>query len=440
MREENFHRPNEAAMQELLQDHTRDLIGAVLRLAWLEGLSRDEIFRLEWSQVDYERMFLHLPDRDIPLDRDTADCLRQFRAELGSRRVLVYVAVSEKTKERVAMQSLSRIARTALDSAGMEDVRLIDLRLDFIRRQIAEHDWQYAVRVSGISVTTYRTLFSGKQHGDHPTEPPAYEEKSRDERLWKIMQEHQTGAAGVALWLSQMAGLTEKELVALTWDQIDLDRAVLHTARGSVTMTQDLLKILRQERSLRAPSDDPHVILTPRTRRPMDNARLSTILRDLLVRGGIDGVSVGGFRHSLRIGTEQERIMQQVRAKGSITRLETEALLGVSTGIAYSRLADLVENGKLARTSRGYFLAEEAIRPEDQPAAVCRYIAQNGGAYCQDIAKLLRIGKSTASRLLRRMVANGDLVMTRQTKQYFLPSVTNAESLHSKASASVEHA
>lgn len=424
MREDNFHRPDEHAMWELLRAHPRDLTGVVLRLAWYAGFSRDDIYNLEWSQVNYNNEYLHLPDRDVPLNDDTAACLQLYRAGLGSSRPVKYVAVSEKTKERVAVQSLSRIARYALDSAGLKDVRLIDLRLDFIRRQIEEHDWQYAVRVSGLSVTTYRALFRDQKRPELPDQPSAHDEEAREELLWRIMQDNREGAAGIALWLSQLAGLTEKELVALTWDRVDFNKGILHADAGDVMMTQDLLKILEHEKERRAAGDDPHVILTPRSRKPMDNARLSTILRDLLVRGGIDDVSVGDFRRSLRISAEQKRIMQHVRIHGSITRSEAESLLGVSTGIAYSRLADLVESGQLARAGRGYLPAELAIRREEQPGAVRRFIAENGSAYCQDIAKLLHVGKSTASRLLRRMVSDGELVMIRQTKQYLLPRDT----------------
>ncbi len=51
-------------------------------------------------------------------------------------------------------ESISRLARTALNDAGLADLTLGDLRRDFIIRQLEQHDWPYAARVSGISVST----------------------------------------------------------------------------------------------------------------------------------------------------------------------------------------------------------------------------------------------------------------------------------------------
>ena len=41
-----FNRPDEAAMLRILERHPHSPEGAILRLAWLEGLSRSEITEL----------------------------------------------------------------------------------------------------------------------------------------------------------------------------------------------------------------------------------------------------------------------------------------------------------------------------------------------------------------------------------------------------------
>lgn len=49
MREYTVHRPEEAAMRRLLEKNTLNATGAILRLAWLQGLLRDEITNLTWN-------------------------------------------------------------------------------------------------------------------------------------------------------------------------------------------------------------------------------------------------------------------------------------------------------------------------------------------------------------------------------------------------------
>lgn len=61
-----FNRPDEAAMLRILERHPHSPEGAILRLAWLEGLSRSEITELRWDQVDFEGKAIQLPDRAVP--------------------------------------------------------------------------------------------------------------------------------------------------------------------------------------------------------------------------------------------------------------------------------------------------------------------------------------------------------------------------------------
>ena len=67
MQEYLVNRPDEATMERLLNIHTVDVAGVVLRLAWQVGLLRDEITNLTWDQVDFESFQIHLPDRTVPI-------------------------------------------------------------------------------------------------------------------------------------------------------------------------------------------------------------------------------------------------------------------------------------------------------------------------------------------------------------------------------------
>ena len=54
-------------------------------------------------------------------------------------------------------ESISRLARSALDRAGLTGVRLADLHYNYILRQSAQQGWQEALRTSGLSISTYRS-------------------------------------------------------------------------------------------------------------------------------------------------------------------------------------------------------------------------------------------------------------------------------------------
>ena len=132
--------------------------GAILRLAWLAGLLREEIQLLTWAQVDLAGGQLLLPDRAVPLEPELSAWLAELR---GARNgASDRVALSDRDGRPLAAQSISRLARTALDAEGLTAVRLIDLRHDFVVRQLAEHDWQYVSRITGLEAAAMNAHFA----------------------------------------------------------------------------------------------------------------------------------------------------------------------------------------------------------------------------------------------------------------------------------------
>ena len=80
-----FNRPDEAAMLRILERYPHSPEGAILRLAWLEGLSRSEITELRWDQVDFEGKAIQLPDRTVPLEPSTETCLQAETQQVPCR-------------------------------------------------------------------------------------------------------------------------------------------------------------------------------------------------------------------------------------------------------------------------------------------------------------------------------------------------------------------
>lgn len=66
MQSYTLNRPDGALLCRVLEQHTNDAAGAILRLAWMAGLMRDEIQHLTWAQVDLLGEQLLLPDRAVP--------------------------------------------------------------------------------------------------------------------------------------------------------------------------------------------------------------------------------------------------------------------------------------------------------------------------------------------------------------------------------------
>ena len=413
--------PDEAAMARLLEKHGGDTAGLVLRLVWWAGLRREEICALTWEQVDLEASLLRLPDREVPIEGELAGFLRRREAE--RRAGQDYVALSRGRKP-FKVSGVFTAARNAMNEEGLQDLRVYDLRHDYVRRQFARRPWHEALRVTGLSVSTYRDGMAGRMArapGPGETTERNDEKNAADEgfALWRVLQTERDTPAGVALWLSNQLGLNLKEIADLTWDQVDLDAEVLRLPGREIALTAGTRRVLAEARSRRRAEDDPHVVLSARSRRPLDNARLAALLRDALIRGGLGERRPMDFRKSAA-EDDLPRLMELARERGSITRAEAAERLGLSMGRAYERLRRLEGEGKLVLLKNRWYLPENAVPRAGREAAILRYIAERGPATSREIGDFVGLGRDAAAKRLSPMVKAGDLYRQGAERRYCL--------------------
>lgn len=414
MSEYVVNRPDPAAMERALAENPDNAAGAILRLAWQAGLLREEIRELTWAQIDFLDRCIVLPDRRVPLEPELLAWLETLR-EVRNRRS-ERVVLSDRDRRPLTAQSISRLARWALDRVGQEQVRLVDLRHDFVLRQLDRHDWQYVSRITGIEAAALNVHFAAHL-GERKVSTRARRGQGGriDEfALWKLLQAERGTAAGAALWLTWQLGLRLEEIVALTWDQVDWKGEALRLPGRTVALTSGVASMLEELRR-RAPAGSEHVVTAPRSGRALDRTRLSKLARSALVRGGMDDVTLRDLRVDceIRVGGENQ-VTDYVRRHRSITRAQAMELLGVSRTTAYNRLKQMVQRGKLTQVGARYYLRGEVVPPEEQSRVILEYLTREGFAYRQDIARLLRIDPRQCRPVLRRMLDQGQIVQEKQ--------------------------
>lgn len=417
---EKNRRLDEAALRRLLEREQTGPEALVLRLAWLEGLTREEIAALTWDQVSFLDDRLELPDRMIPLDGEVRGVLwklheaKEAREEPGDPHVLL----SARERKPMRLESVSRLARLALDRGGLRDVRLLDLRYDWILRCLDRMDWPEAARVSGVEVATLQLRFSASAPARKAPQksPPAQVDEFK---LWKVLQAERDTAAGLAMWLGWQLGLQAREMIALTWDQVDTEEGLLRLPDREVALTSAVRRLLEEERRRRGPGEDPHVLLTEQSRKPLDLPRLSRLTRAALIRGGLERVTLRDLKRDDGRDGEDERVLRRVLERGFVSRGDVSELLGLSKTATYARLRRLTELGKLVRVGAKYYLPGTVVPPERHREAILEYLSQAGFAYRQDVVDLLHIQPKQCTLVLHRMVEEGALVQAGQ--KYFLP-------------------
>lgn len=407
--------PDRGAVAEVLKENRYNAVGVILRLAWQAGLMREEIASLTWPQLELSDRRLALPDRQVPLTEE----LVSYFTLLGELRGRTEgpVVLSDRDGVPLTPQSISRLARRALDSAGQGEIRLVDLRHDFVLSELERHDWQYVSRVCGIDLPTLRAHFASylpdRKVSARRTAAPA----PLDEvQLWRLVQAEGASPVGVTLWLTWQMGLRLREIVSLRWEQLDLRCAVMVLPRGRFLVPPALGALLRRLRP--SPAEGP-VLVTPQARSGFDPDRLSKLTRGRLVQGGLDDLSLRDLRldWELRAGGEAQ-VRAYIAASGPITRNALVSLLKVSPSTAHLRLKNLVRRGKLVQVGMKYYLPGTVVPPERQASEIRAYLAREGFAYRQDIARLLRVEVGQCYPILRRLVASGELVQVHQ--KYYL--------------------
>lgn len=412
-------RPDEAALRRLLEREQHGPEGLILRLAWLEGLTREEIAGLTWKQVSFLDNRLELPDRMVPLDAELRPYLwrlREVRAAEDPEGIDGQaVALSSRGRAPLRPESISRLARMALDRGGQESIRLLDLRYDWISRQLETQNWPEVARISGVEVATLQIRFAGCVPGGRDVPPGQVDEF----KLWKVLQKERNSPAGLALWLAWQLGLQAQEMASLTWEQVDLEGNRLCLGDREVTLTSAVRRLLEDTKLRRETEDDPHVLLTERSRKPIDLPRLSRMTRAALIRGGLERIALRDLRKDDSRDEEDEKILQRTLEQGVLSRKDVTELLGLSKTAAYGRLRRLVERRRLVRIGGKYYLPGTAVPPERHLELIRGYLERAGFAYRQDIVELLRIQPKQCTLVLRHLVSAGELVQIGQ--KYYLP-------------------
>ena len=411
-----YNRPDESTMYRVLEQIKGELI---IRPAWELGLTREEIRQLKWSEVSFSEHQVVLSDRSIPMNTETAECL-ELRAHSRGH-VSEYVINGERNCLQLQAPSISRIVRQALDQEeSLRDISLRDLRHDFIIRQLAEHDWPYVARISGMAATSMYNLFS-----DYMTEQPAAEESSvrpsePDEFLiWKIVQSEGASSEGLALWMAWKHMMEVNEIIALTWEDVDLHTGTIRLPDREIAMDAMLRRRLQAVFEERGPADDPHVLLTPRSRRPYNHSRFSHATRTVFIKNGVEDWTMNHIITAAKRNVTDSMVLRMITDRGFITRKDVIDLLGVSSVSAYERLRRLVETGKLVRIGARYYIAGKVVPPEEHYEKIRDYLEQNGAAFRQDLADLLRVEGRPCAAILRRFVQEGKVVRAGQI--YKLP-------------------
>jgi len=379
-------RVDEEAMRRLLAEEAASTAGLILCLAWTAGLSAAELCGIRWKDVSTERRELWLGERRVLLEAETVERLRRL-AEEQVPAPTDFVLRTEARRRPLTETAVYQMVRQTLNRE--ETLRGITLKK-------LRHDHRLRLQKKA--------------------EEAGRAEEEQEFALWKAVQAEGASAEGLAIWMLWQMGLRLQEIVNLTWDDVDLQGKKLRLPLREVSMGITLERLLRQAQQNKAQNDTHlHVLLTPRSRRPYDAARLSRSVAAVLERFGVE-LRPGEISRLYAKKQTEEQLLSLPGRCGGISRREAAKKLGLSSGAAYRRLLLLTEQGRLERIGAKYYPAGTTVSAEEIETVICAYLEQEQGASCRQVAARLGIEARQCRHILRRMELDGRVL--KRDRQY----------------------
>jgi len=452
-----YNPPDQKAMELLLSHEDCTPVGTILRLAWYCGLGRNEITFLQWQQVDLKIMQIVLPDRKVPLTNKMVLHLRHLHEQ--NALLSEYVLMSQRETAPMAEQSVSALVRKALDNYGQINVRLSDLRSDFIIQALTKNTWEHVSYISGVDLPSIQEHYfpyvgrDAKIREDHKLQIT----QSVRNTLYDFMESEGASMVGVALRFVMQMGIPVSVLPLMTWDIIDFNKSTATFIDRTIIVPEDFLHAL-QNAKIASSGEYNNIILNENKRKPTDSIFIQKAVQQSLIRSGIKGITLPVLQNDywkqhfeeLNVFVDTE-IPNSYKAKNSeiysvqksfplaFFRRQHEDLikyltdnysadyktLKVILNITEKELSLMLKacqaEGKIARVGLRYFLAGTIVQREKQKDLILNYVEKHQPVSSSELTKLLGlVERRQIFWIIDPLLKSGDLIRVSRNK-YCIP-------------------
>lgn len=454
-----FNQPGSSEMQRLLSHEDCTPAGTILRLAWYCGLLRNEITFLLWGQVDLKIMQIVLPDRKVPLIYEMV----LYLSRLFERNAVYseYVLISQKKSAPMAEQSVSALARKALDNYGQINVRLNDLRCDYIIRALKKYHWEYVSYISGVNLTALQEHYMPFICNDDVIRNDERTEITNDVRmaLLDFIKNEGTSMVGLCIRFGWEMGIPVQTLPILTWSNIDFEKAAAVFDDRIIDISDDFLQLLQNAKDAQD-GEYNYIILNEYKRKPTNSIYIQKAVQQALINSGLLGITLSTlqydyWRHhysdlrkllntgdSLEVSSElysvpknfpselikpsDDKLINYLRDNGSANCKTLKATLGLTEKELSLLLKKCQDEGKVVRVGFSYFLPDVAVRREKHKETILDYVEKHQPVTSAELTELLRlVDRRQIYWIINPIIKSGELIRVSKDK-YCVPNYNTA--------------
>lgn len=345
MESRNLILPDTDKMEALLNKEHDLYTVAILRLAWQAGLIPSEMSNLKWTDVNFDKKELTVGGRTIPMCDEIAQALLALEKD-------VEFVFWGSTNIKMSRVTISRKAREALDSVGLTDVRLLDLRNAYVLDLLCTIPIEEVRRITGCEIVSLQQLYTRYAKETKKFDRAQKEYGFDRDRLEQILMAEKDSLDAQIILFSWITGLSLKELSEIRWQDIDLPNRTIKWRDHKIFMPE----ILADALSTRADRSEEQYVFCSASGRKLTIWFCSRRGREFFIKHGMDNLSITLIRGKYTEPSDQkllETIMKLAKEKSSVSIEEVSRRYQIGSAHSKALLESLKETGQLRKVKNG---------------------------------------------------------------------------------------
>ena len=379
----------------------------ILLLGWYAGLSAENIAQLKWSDIDFSNQAIHACGRTVPLSEDLSKLLS------SAEQTGAYVIYSRKAKVRpTTRKNIAWMARAELDSAGLPDITLRDLRGFYILRAIQKFPIEQVARISGCEIWTLHSIIRDNKP-DAPLPKRTTEQTLLDATQFKTALEKEGDTLDTRIvWLCWQGGLTLKEMPGLYWENISFQQQTWEISGSSRKMSPEMSDRLESW-------EPPERRTGPVLRGKLSGKQLDPIFvtkrgEEFLIRNGFETIDFSRIRGDFYTPSAHQLsdiILDAIERKKALSEKQLLRVTGAPRKNVQQCLQTLIQDGKLRylEADQCYLLSDVKTNKENIYEIIAEYRRLGTPLPVNVIADRLGLPENLICYYLRKAVKQGDI-------------------------------
>lgn len=381
----------------------------ILLLAYHAAMTAVEMTTLHWKNICDDFRTIRLDSgRHIPVTEELAAALKT-EAVAGCDPQNP-VLLSRKPSTVYTREHITKIARDALHSAGIQGITLSDLCFSCTLRWITQYSLEQVSEISGLRPQALRQYYRESLATNTKSSKPRSWTEISQEEIEAIYEKHAYDYIGFLMAMTLGTNVSTNEVLDLTWENVDLTAGIVSFPEKDVQLADAQITFLR---GIERNPASPHVLIPRLERKRYRQERLWSLLEMSFVNDGYGGISLSEIQRAYDYIPKKNAIMGALEKKGKVKLKDVTQPLGFSKDTIKTVLKYMEKDGLITKVAQTFYDAKKTLPPEKYMEVIEALCEEKGSFKRGDFAKAVGLPEIDAAWQLQKLVREGKILPPR---------------------------